>query len=88
VTDHQITLLQFRQRNVFSNDIDTVTGGTGEPSILSGPTCDSIDIVAEDIPLPKLQEGDLVIGHMMGAYTAATSTRFNSLDTARIVVVD
>jgi ornithine decarboxylase len=59
-----------------------------EPSILSGPTCDSIDIVAEDIPLPKLQEGDLVIGQMMGAYTAATSTRFNSLDLARILVVD
>jgi ornithine decarboxylase len=59
-----------------------------QAAILSGPTCDSIDIVAEDIPLPKLQEGDLVIGHMMGAYTAATSTRFNSIDLARIVVVD
>jgi ornithine decarboxylase len=59
-----------------------------EAAILSGPTCDSIDIVAEDIALPKLREGDLVIGHMMGAYTAATSTRFNSLDLVRIVVVD
>ncbi|MES9817166.1 MAG: type III PLP-dependent enzyme [Candidatus Thiodiazotropha sp.] len=59
-----------------------------EPAILSGPTCDSIDIVAEDILLPKLKAGDLVIGHMMGAYTAATSTRFNSLDLAQIVLVD
>jgi ornithine decarboxylase len=59
-----------------------------EAAILSGPTCDSIDIVAEDIPLPKLNEGELVIGHMMGAYTAATSTRFNSLDLPRVVVVD
>jgi ornithine decarboxylase len=57
------------------------------PSILSGPTCDSIDIIAEDILLPELQAGDLVIGHMMGAYTAATSTRFNSLSGARIVLV-
>ena len=58
------------------------------PSILAGPTCDSIDIVAEDILLPELNEGDLVIGHMMGAYTAATATRFNSLSAARIIVED
>lgn len=57
------------------------------PAILAGPTCDSIDIIAEDIRLPALQEGDLLIGHMMGAYTNATSTRFNSLAGARIVVL-
>jgi ornithine decarboxylase len=57
-------------------------------SILSGPTCDSIDIISEDIMLPKLKEGELVIGHMMGAYTAATSTRFNSLSGARIILED
>jgi ornithine decarboxylase len=59
-----------------------------EPAILSGPTCDSIDIIAEDIELPELQEGDLIVGHMMGAYTAATATRFNSLSAAKIVVED
>jgi ornithine decarboxylase len=57
-------------------------------SILAGPTCDSIDIVAEDIPLPELSEGDLVIGHMMGAYTHATATRFNSLSGAKVVIID
>lgn len=54
-------------------------------SVLAGPTCDSIDIVAEDIVLPELQPGDLVIGHEMGAYTAATKTHFNSLADARFV---
>ncbi len=58
------------------------------PSILAGPTCDSIDIVAEDVRLPELEEGDLVIGHCMGAYTAATATRFNSLSGARIIVIE
>jgi ornithine decarboxylase len=57
-------------------------------SILAGPTCDSIDNIAEDLALPELQEGDLVIGHMMGAYTHATSTRFNSLEGAKIVVIN
>ncbi len=62
--------------------------GQREAAILSGPTCDSIDIIAEDLLLPQLREGDLIIGHMMGAYTAATSTRFNSISNARIVLVD
>ncbi len=57
-------------------------------SILSGPTCDSIDIISEDIMLPELREGELVIGHMMGAYSAATSTRFNSLSGAKIILED
>ena len=60
------------------------TGDT-RPSILAGPTCDSIDIIAEDIQLPELEIGDLVIGRQMGAYTAATRTRFNSLPDARFV---
>ena len=54
-------------------------------SVLAGPTCDSIDIIAEDIMLPALHTGDLVIGHEMGAYTAATRTRFNSLPDARFL---
>ena len=58
-----------------------------QASILAGPTCDSIDVIAEDILLPELKQGDLVIGHMMGAYTYATATRFNSLSGAQIIVV-
>lgn len=58
------------------------------PSILAGPTCDSIDIIAEDVLLPELREGDLLIGHMMGAYTHATATRFNSLSGAKVVIID
>jgi ornithine decarboxylase len=54
-------------------------------SVLAGPTCDSIDMVADGIRLPDLEPGDLVIGHEMGAYTAATKTRFNSLPDAKFV---
>ncbi len=56
------------------------------PSVLAGPTCDSIDLIAEDVLLPELEMGDLVVGHMMGAYTAATATAFNSLPKTRVVV--
>ena len=55
-------------------------------SVLAGPTCDSIDVIAEHIDLPALEIGDLVVGEQMGAYTLATSTSFNALPPARLVV--
>lgn len=57
-------------------------------SVLAGPTCDSIDLIAEDVQIPELQLGDLVAGHMMGAYTAASATTFNLLKKAKIVVLN
>jgi len=58
------------------------------PSVLAGPTCDSIDVIDEDIMLPKLENGDLIVGRMMGAYTSATATEFNFFRKAKIVVVN
>jgi ornithine decarboxylase len=58
------------------------------PSVLAGPTCDSIDVIAEDVMLPELDLGDLVAGHMMGAYTSASATNFNLLKKAKIVLLD
>jgi ornithine decarboxylase len=62
--------------------------GPRRPSVLAGPTCDSIDVVREDIPLPELEAGDLLVGRMMGAYTSATSTDFNFIPRARVVAVN
>ncbi len=53
---------------------------------LAGPTCDSIDIIAEDIAIPELAIGELVIGHCLGAYSMATRTTFNSLAVADFVI--
>ena len=60
--------------------------GATRPSALVGPTCDSIDVIDEAMELPELEVGDLVVGRMMGAYTAATSTTFNSLPVPQIIV--
>ena len=62
-----------------------LTEGPCQLSVLAGPTCDSIDVVAEGVELPELDIGDLVIGHQMGAYTAATKTRFNLLPDALFI---
>ncbi|HET7202871.1 MAG TPA: type III PLP-dependent enzyme [Steroidobacteraceae bacterium] len=62
--------------------------GPRHPSVLAGPTCDSIDVVREDVPLPELQIGDLVVGRLMGAYTWATSTEFNFIPRAKVVALN
>ncbi|MGH8254537.1 MAG: type III PLP-dependent enzyme, partial [Steroidobacteraceae bacterium] len=58
------------------------------PSVLAGPTCDGIDVIAEALQLPKLNIGDLVIGRQMGAYTWATASTFNFFPKATIVMVN
>lgn len=59
-----------------------------EAAVIAGPTCDSIDVIAEDVELPPLNIGDLVVGHQMGAYTSASATDFNLFERAKIVVVN
>jgi ornithine decarboxylase len=58
------------------------------PSVLAGPTCDSIDVIAENLMLPKLEEGDLIIGRAMGAYTWASASDFNFFPKATVVAVN
>jgi len=59
-----------------------------EQAVLAGPTCDSIDVIAEQINISPLSIGDIVVGHQMGAYTSATSTQFNLFDKAKIVAIN
>jgi ornithine decarboxylase len=57
------------------------------PSVLAGPTCDSIDVIDDSIMLPELEVGDLIVGRMMGAYTWASATDFNFFKRAKVVVM-
>ena len=49
---------------------------------------DSIDVIDDDIMLPELEVGDLVVGRMMGAYTWASATDFNFFKRAKVVVMN
>jgi ornithine decarboxylase len=62
--------------------------GELRPSVLAGPTCDSIDVIAENILLPKLKAGDLLVGRVMGAYTWASASEFNYFPKATVVSVN
>jgi ornithine decarboxylase len=58
------------------------------PSVLAGPTCDSIDVIRENIDLPLLEAGDLIVGSVMGAYTWASASEFNFFPRAAVLALD
>jgi ornithine decarboxylase len=68
--------------------LSVLRNGDARPSVLAGPTCDSIDVIAEEIMLPELEIGDLVVASMMGAYTIASATEFNSLPKPKVVALN
>src|SRR5665213_1384252 len=63
-------------------------GGPLLPSVLAGPTCDSIDVIAENLMLPHLKSGDLIVGRSMGAYTWASASEFNFFPKATVISVN
>jgi ornithine decarboxylase len=65
-----------------------VPAGEMHPSVLAGPTCDSIDVINEHLELPKLDVGDLVVGRAMGAYTWASASEFNFFPRATVLALD
>jgi ornithine decarboxylase len=62
--------------------------GPTYPSVLAGPTCDSIDVISEDLDLPMLEVGDLIVGRFMGAYTWASASEFNFFPRATVLALD
>jgi ornithine decarboxylase len=62
--------------------------GDDVPRIIFGPTCDSVDRLPGDIPLPSdLAEGDFVVWQGMGSYSTVTNTRFNGFGDVQTATV-
>ncbi|MEW5923687.1 MAG: type III PLP-dependent enzyme [Candidatus Zixiibacteriota bacterium] len=57
-------------------------------SILAGPTCDSFDVIYDNILLPPLELGNLLLFPAMGAYCSVSASTFNSLRKAEYIVVE
>jgi ornithine decarboxylase len=57
------------------------------PSSVKGCTCDSIDVISNDILLPELEVGDLLYVQNFGAYTRASSSSFNGFNDIRLIYV-
>ena len=77
------SLFEFSQIGIIDR-IEVVTPqghrrmGALQGRIVFGPTCDSVDRLPGDVPLPvDIAEGDYVVFQGMGAYSTVTNSRFN-----------
>ncbi len=80
---------------VFNGLMETVGGirypmaaaknGSAESWILAGPSCDSLDIVQDNVLLPELEVGDRVYIGSAGAYTTAYASRFDGATIPRVI---
>jgi len=58
------------------------------PSVVAGPTCDALDTIVRDDPLPDVNIGDLLYSENVGAYTNASASMFNGFPLARIININ
>jgi ornithine decarboxylase len=63
--------------------------GKTEVCAVVGPTCDSFDKISVSEQLPgNLEIGDLLVTENIGAYSIASSTKFNGFDGAKILHIN
>ncbi len=68
-----------------------VTGVGREPSTkvsIAGPYCESGDIVVEDLPMPDLQEGELIAIPVAGAYHLSMSSNYNGARRPQVLMLE
>ncbi|KAH8919888.1 hypothetical protein BT69DRAFT_1336932 [Atractiella rhizophila] len=85
--DHQIVFPKILTLNgIFQPQGDQAALYTDtEKCSVWGPTCDSIDLVAKDAPLPTdLQVGDWLKWENMGAYTICAASQFNGFKKSEV----
>jgi ornithine decarboxylase len=64
----------------------SIKHGKKEVCAVVGPTCDSFDKVTMSVNLPcNLKIGDYLITENIGAYSTASSTKFNGFEGAKII---
>jgi len=69
--------------------IRTDRSGPDTPWHVAGPTCDSVDVILRDEPLPSdLQEGDFIYIRNAGAYTTAYASEFNGFPLPGVRIFD
>ena len=55
-------------------------------STVYGPTCDSFDLIDENILLPELNVGDTIYIENFGAYTSASASSFNGYKVSTFII--
>ena len=57
--------------------VSGVSGERSEIVSIAGPYCESGDVVIEGLPMPNIQEGDLIAIPASGAYQLSMSSNYN-----------
>ena len=68
----------YHEISVLDKNGNVKTGKDEIPYDIAGPLCFSGDIIAKDLTLPQLEEGDFIVVHDVGAYTLGMWSRYNS----------
>ena len=62
--------------------------GEDKLSVLSGPTCDSFDVMYDGLMIPDQNIGDLIAFPRTGAYCSVSGSNFNSLVRPEYRIID
>jgi diaminopimelate decarboxylase len=55
---------------------------------IAGPYCESGDVVIEDLPMPELQEGELIAIPVAGAYHLSMSSNYNGARRPQVLMLE
>ena len=68
--------------------VSSPSGERGEAVSIAGPYCESGDIVIEDLPMPKIKEGDLIAIPVAGAYHLSMSSNYNGARRPAVLMLE
>jgi diaminopimelate decarboxylase len=68
--------------------VSGVGGERSEIASIAGPYCESGDILIEDLPMPKVEEGELIAIPVAGAYHLSMSSNYNGARRPAVVMLE
>jgi diaminopimelate decarboxylase len=68
--------------------VDGLNREMNEQVSIAGPFCESGDVIIEDLPMPKVEEGELLAIPVSGAYHLSMSSNYNGARRPSVVWMD